>query len=367
MLGQSIAWPLAVWVACLLGIRHQTQAASYEDVLAVKSSIFSGYDKTIRPFTDFYSPTVVYIGLQLVLDHTGFVEWLLPSVFKTTCDIDVTYYPFDTQRCDIVVSVLVSHIYHLVLQPEPDMATSLNTFKESGTWQVVSFTVSDVSISDMKSTLTVTLELKRKTTYYLIAILVPVLFLSLTATLVFALPADSGEKMGTSITVLLAFAVYLTIVSEQMPKTSNSTSLLSVYLSVVMGQTALGVVLSVWILNLHFRDDERSPPGPRLRTLAVYLQRLMCKRPWKPQVVPADCPVDDSSLTSPVSTVTTPIAPLDTTSGPEDSCPAKFNTRKAWPSSSEKESLSSKDKPTRFSESEVTSSEPEELNEIEQS
>ena len=70
--------------------------------------------------------------------------------------------------------------------------------------------------------ITFTLVLHRMSTYHVLAIIIPVLFLSLTATLVFALPADSGEKMGTSITVLLAFAVYLSIVSDQMPQTSAS-------------------------------------------------------------------------------------------------------------------------------------------------
>ena len=64
------------------------------------------------------------------------------------------------------------------------------------------------------------MKIKRLATYYIVSVVFPVLFLSLTATLVFALPADSGEKMGTSITVLLSFAVYLTIVSENIPKTS---------------------------------------------------------------------------------------------------------------------------------------------------
>ena len=63
--------------------------------------------------------------------------------------------------------------------------------------------------------------MKRLLLYYVVTIIIPDLFLALTATLVFALPADSGEKMGTSITVLLTFAVYLTIVAEQMPKTST--------------------------------------------------------------------------------------------------------------------------------------------------
>jgi hypothetical protein len=48
--------------------------------------------------------------------------------------------------------------------------------------------------------------------------------LAFLSAMVFKLPPDSGEKMGFSLTVLLAYAVYLTIISDDMPSTSTSTS-----------------------------------------------------------------------------------------------------------------------------------------------
>ena len=62
--------------------------------------------------------------------------------------------------------------------------------------------------------------LARRHTFYLVSFIAPVILLSMTSCLVFVIPADAGEKMGTSITVLLAFAVYLTIVTEYLPDTS---------------------------------------------------------------------------------------------------------------------------------------------------
>jgi hypothetical protein len=50
--------------------------------------------------------------------------------------------------------------------------------------------------------------------------------LAFLSAMVFKLPPDSGEKMGFSLTVLLAYAVYLTIISDDMPSTSTSTSVL---------------------------------------------------------------------------------------------------------------------------------------------
>ncbi|XP_055954375.1 neuronal acetylcholine receptor subunit alpha-7-like [Patella vulgata] len=51
-------------------------------------------------------------------------------------------------------------------------------------------------------------------------IILPVLFLSFMGALVFMLPADAGEKISLAITILLAYIVFLTIVSESMPQTS---------------------------------------------------------------------------------------------------------------------------------------------------
>ena len=36
-----------------------------------------------------------------VIYHTGLVEWLPPGLFKTTCDVDIKYFPFDDQKCKI--------------------------------------------------------------------------------------------------------------------------------------------------------------------------------------------------------------------------------------------------------------------------
>ena len=48
----------------------------------------------------------------------------------------------------------------------------------------------------------------------------------------------------------------------------HQVSILAMYLNIVLGQTAVAVLLSVWILNLHFRDDNK-PPSKRMRNAAL--------------------------------------------------------------------------------------------------
>ena len=55
----------------------------------------------------FYSVSDVAIldddELAFRVKNTGVVSWELPQIFSVFCDVDITYYPFDTQSCTIEV------------------------------------------------------------------------------------------------------------------------------------------------------------------------------------------------------------------------------------------------------------------------
>ncbi|KAK0048071.1 neuronal acetylcholine receptor subunit beta-4, partial [Biomphalaria pfeifferi] len=109
---------------------------------------------------------------------------------------------------------------------------SLDATISNGEWDIKSaiarpyFYPSTYKIGTAHTGVKFIIELMRKRTFYVLNTIIPVVMLSLLNVLVFLLPASSGEKMALAVTVLLSFTVYLSIISEVMPKTSESISIL---------------------------------------------------------------------------------------------------------------------------------------------
>ena len=93
--------------------------------------------------------------------------------------------------------------------------------------------------------------MRRRVLYYLFNIIFPCIWLSILSVLGFWLPPDSGEKITLGITVLLAFSVFMLLIAESMPATSEMVPLIEIYLTAVMALTSLSIVLTVYVLQLH--------------------------------------------------------------------------------------------------------------------
>ena len=181
------------------------------------------------------------------LHHTGRVLWSFGGNFATTCTLDMTYYPFDIQKCDIVIDnwAYTSDAVDLVNSTSD---VHMQDFSVNGEWDLVDTKVKrstyeeDTHPGKLFPRVTFSLFLHRKPLYYFINIVTPCLFCIIISIMVFWLPPDSGEKVSLGITVLLAFSVFQLVVADNTPKTSDFTPLLSkLYLPSSMNSTLAGI------------------------------------------------------------------------------------------------------------------------------
>ncbi|XP_076851863.1 acetylcholine receptor subunit delta [Brachyhypopomus gauderio] len=210
---------------------------------------------------------------NVLLYDSGYVYWLPPAIFRSSCSINVYYFPFDWQNCSLKFSSLTYNAKEItILLREDEEATDSKKyykvewiiidpegFTENGEWEIVHMparrnTYKSIPMDSNKhQDITFYLIIKRKPLFYIVNIIIPCVLISFMASLVYFLPADSGEKMTLSISVLLAQSVFLLLISQRLPETSMAVPLIVKYLMFIMVLVTVVVLNCVAMLNFHFR------------------------------------------------------------------------------------------------------------------
>uniref|UniRef100_A0A8C4RY05 Acetylcholine receptor subunit delta n=1 Tax=Erpetoichthys calabaricus TaxID=27687 RepID=A0A8C4RY05_ERPCA len=241
---------------------------------------------------------------NVLLSPNGYVYWLPPAIFRSSCPINVNYFPFDWQNCSLKFSSLSYNAkeinMHLKVDTEkgPDMSfpvewivIDLAAFTENGEWEIIHKPAKknvhkNIPMDSNKhQDITFYLIIKRKPLFYIINIITPCVLISFMASLVYYLPADSGEKMTLSISVLLAQSVFLLLISQRLPETSLAIPLIVKYLTFIMLLVTVVVLTCVVVLNLHFRTPSTHVMSDW--TKEFFLERL-------PRILHMSLPADEA-------------------------------------------------------------------------
>ncbi len=172
---------------------------------------------------------------RVIVNYDGALMWSPGGSFKSQCAIDVQRFPFDVQRCTWQFINWMYTNTEIYLTVNELAETTLEMCCHNGEWDV-----SDRPAKATEKTLEgytlrtiqFELEFKRKSMYYVINVVVPTLCLSLLVLLVLRLPAESGEKISMGVTLLLSFAVYMLLVSDSVPVTSDSVPVIGKWTTV---------------------------------------------------------------------------------------------------------------------------------------
>lgn len=113
--------------------------------------------------------------------------------------------------------------------------------------------------------------LRRKTLFYTVNLIVPCVGISYLSVLVFYLPADSGEKVALCISILLSQTMFFLLISEIIPSTSLALPLLGKYLLFTMLLVGLSVLITIIVLNIHYRK-------PSTHKMALWVRKIFIRR-----------------------------------------------------------------------------------------
>ncbi|XP_053741537.1 neuronal acetylcholine receptor subunit alpha-7 [Synchiropus splendidus] len=195
---------------------------------------------------------------NILVNSSGHCQYLPPGIFKSTCYIDVRWFPFDVQRCDLKFGSWTYGGWSLDLQM---IQADITGYIANGEWDLVEVPGRRSErfydcCKEPYPDVTFTVVMRRRTLYYGLNLLIPCVLISTLALLVFLLPADSGEKISLGITVLLSLTVFMLLVAEIMPATSDSVPLIAQYFATTMVIVGLSVIATVLVLQYHHHDPD---------------------------------------------------------------------------------------------------------------
>nr|AJV88491.1 nicotinic acetylcholine receptor subunit alpha 6 isoform 3a8b [Bovicola ovis] len=200
---------------------------------------------------------------NIVVRYDGRCLYVPPGIFKSTCKMDITWFPFDDQHCDMKFGSWTydGNQLDLVLKAEDGGASDLSDFISNGEWYLLGMPgkrniIVYACCPEPYVDVTFTIQIRRRTLYYFFNLIVPCVLISSMALLGFTLPPDSGEKLTLGVTILLSLTVFLNLVAETLPQVSDAIPLLGSYFNCIMFMVASSVVLTVVVLNYHHRTAD---------------------------------------------------------------------------------------------------------------
>ncbi|XP_029602393.1 neuronal acetylcholine receptor subunit alpha-3-like [Salmo trutta] len=257
---------------------------------------YDGLEFIRVPSNKIWRPDIVLynnaVGDFLVEDKTkallkfdGTITWIPPAIFKSSCPMDITYFPFDYQNCSMKFG---SWTYDkakidLVLIGSK---VNLKDFWESGEWEIIDapgykHDIKYNCCEEIYPDITYSFYIRRLPLFYTINLIIPCLLISFLTVLVFYLPSDCGEKVTLCISVLLSLTVFLLVITETIPSTSLVIPLIGEYLLFTMIFVTLSIVITVFVLNVHYRTPmtHTMPAWVRSVFLGLLPKVLLMRRP----------------------------------------------------------------------------------------
>uniref|UniRef100_A0A1I8G5P5 Neur_chan_LBD domain-containing protein n=1 Tax=Macrostomum lignano TaxID=282301 RepID=A0A1I8G5P5_9PLAT len=207
--------------------------------------------------------------LSAIVLADGRVFTSSPFNTRTLCDINMLYFPFDTQvvfgswlmvRADLELRVLNKNASSVLA---PDTLRQQNIESDEYCITKSDFWVTPVTDLGACQEAVFTIVIQRKPLFYVMNLIMPSFLILIICAFSFFLPPDTGDRLSLNITLMLTLMVFMQIVAGYTPAQSDSVPMLTRFFAIVVAISAVSTLGSVFQLYCCYRGHEaRSSSGP---------------------------------------------------------------------------------------------------------
>ncbi|XP_046367254.1 neuronal acetylcholine receptor subunit alpha-10-like [Haliotis rufescens] len=240
---------------------------------------YGGVDKVRIPWNKVWLPDIKlynYADYRLqeqrtvlcVFHHDGRVQWMPQAVYRSSCQIDVTTFPFDVQSCILKFGSWTYDGNKLEVHFNEDKDyIDLTEYVTSNAWTIIDVPAKrNVKFysccPEPYVDLTFTLIFQRRATLYNYILILPCVLLTSITLILFWIPPESPAKMMLGLTIFIAFFILLKILEKNLPPGTSSMPLIGTYYCLNMIIITLSSFLNVLVVNWAAYGQRANIPPP---------------------------------------------------------------------------------------------------------
>ena len=249
---------------------------------------YNGLDYLRVPSTKTWYPELFCLNqadkLERIGDDTfggvvfsdGRIMRILGTLLKTSCDVDMTYFPFDTQVCRLQFSTWGYSSYEIRMT---ENGISSDFLRENPRWVVLRYDTFDEQLGTTADSVVVEITIKRRPNHFVVTTLIPIVMLLFLNPFVFVLPVESGERTSYTVTIFLSQVVFMTLVGQNMPNSANPMARISYFVLVAMAFSILQTLTTIALMGLTFANPQQKAPRWLIKLMTVTCQCCMGMKP----------------------------------------------------------------------------------------
>ena len=228
---------------------------------------------------------------QVRVHSDGQVDFSPGGFIRFSCKINLNLFPFDSMSC-------YSHIegwFYTTSKQIFDFNNSFiatDNFTQHEQWHLDDYGM-DYRIltypvtGNAYSVIYFKINLTRKSAYYLMYILVPSALMSTLEMITFVLPPNQTIRIEVSFICLLAYTMFQSAIRADLPKSSDQTPLLSIYITMMIIFIAFAITMQCIVMAMTTRASFGSK-------FPHWLKVLVNKKVWE-ELEAAEAEPDDSN------------------------------------------------------------------------
>ncbi|EDO48133.1 predicted protein [Nematostella vectensis] len=206
-----------------------------------------------------------------VVRQSGKVDWIAQASFTSTCNLRVRFWPMDDQFCTLTFSSWTYTESEIALKMDNSGLTTGHL--SNNEWDILNITVKRGLLDHNNccdanfSSVSYTIHMRRKPLFLLFYLASPAVILAALSLASFAIPAESGERIGFVTTILLAMMVFLLLLPEYLPENADELPIIGILLVITLIIITTVLLATICVLRFYHHSGK---PSKLVKTLLLF-------------------------------------------------------------------------------------------------